>query len=115
MKLPAQIPMKLLALALFLPELEDGEAAWPRDDALAVLDSLKGTTVAVSDVIVFEQVPGGYAPREIAWSGTRLPNEPDPDYAQRSRAGAVEFIRRCEGISEGTLFALTFPMWKDAA
>jgi hypothetical protein len=115
MRLPEQIPASLRALALFLPELEEGEGAWSRHDALAVLDSLKGTTIAASNVVVFEGVPGGYVALENDWSGARLPNEPDPDYAQRSRSGAVEFIRRCKVVSEHTLFALTFPMWKDAA
>ena len=102
-------------MALFFPEFGDGEGAWSKDNAVAVIDSLKGTTVAVSDVVVFSRAPWGFAPSDLALSFDGLPNEADADYAGRSRLAAVEFIR-VSGPTEGeTLFALTFPMWKDAA
>jgi len=100
---------------VLLPEFDDGTGAWSKDDAIAVIASLKSTTVPVAEVVLYEQVPGGHRPSESAWWADRLPNEPDADYAQRSRLGAVEFIRQCEVATEGALFALTFPMWKDAA
>ena len=115
MLLPEGIPQDLRESVFILPEFDEGEAAWLKDDALAVISSLKGTTVAVSDVVVFEQVPWGYAPGEPSWSCDRILSEPDPDYASRSRAGALEFIRGCDCVPAETLFALTFPVWKDAA
>lgn len=82
---------------------------------MAVIGSLKGTTVAVSDVVLFERVHWGYAPSESARAIGRLPNEGDPDYAQRSRASAANFIQGCPAVGDDALFGLTFPMRKDAA
>ena len=115
MKLPEQIPRRLRQMALVLPEFGDGEAAWSKDDAIAVIESLKGTTVAVSDVVLFKRVPWGYAPSESSLSIDRLPTEADADYAARSRSGAADFIRDGQKVGDDTMFALTFPLWKDAA
>jgi hypothetical protein len=56
-KLPDQIPKQLRKLALFLPDFEDGEGAWGRMDALAVIKSLKTTTVSISEVVIFNMAP----------------------------------------------------------
>ncbi len=74
-------------MALVLPDFEEGEGAWRKDDALAVIDGLKGTTVAISDVVVWTRAPWGYAPSDLALSIERLPNEADADYAGRSPRG----------------------------
>ncbi len=113
--LPVQIPSRLRKLALFLPETEEGEGVWLRDDALAVIESLKGTTLAVSDIVVFGCAPWGYVPLDQKCSIPRLPNEPDTDYAQRSRLIAADFIRRVKVESDQALFAMSFTIWKDAA
>ena len=115
MTLPERIPKRLRDTALFLPEFGDGEAAWSKDDAIAVIDSLKGSTVAVSDVVLYERVPWGYAPSERVLSVDRLPSEPDADFAKRSRAAAASFLRAAPTPGDEALFGLTFPMWKDAA
>jgi hypothetical protein len=115
MRLPERIPKPLRDSASFLPELTDGEGAWPRSDALTVLESLHGTTIAISDVVLFELLSWGYVPVEPPLALHRLQNEGDADYAQRSRAAAKSFIQECTSASDGALFALTFPMWKDAA
>jgi hypothetical protein len=80
-----------------------------------VLESLKGTTVAVSEVVIFNSTPLGYAPSEFSVSIDRRPNEADADYAGRARSTAADFIRGCGIVPDASLFALTFPMWKDAA
>lgn len=115
MRLPERIPKSLRESALFLPEFGDGEGAWSRGDALAVIESLRGSTVVVSEVALFERVSWGYAPTESTVSIDRLHNEAEADYAKRSRAKAAEFIRDCTAVSDDALFGLTFPMWKDAA
>src|SRR5438093_1396909 len=112
MTLTDAIPRRLRDRALFLPEFGDGEGAWSKNDALAVIESLKGTTVAVSDVVVYDRVPWGYAPSESVLSIDRLPNEADADYAQRSRSAAAGFIRGCATAGDDALFALTLPIWK---
>ena len=115
MKLPERIPRRLRDAALSLPEMQENEGAWPRERALEVIDSLAGTTVPVSDVVVFSPVPWGYAPADTSLTIDRITYEPDADYALRSRSMAAEFIRSFEGAVEEALFALTFPVWKDAA
>jgi len=115
MKLPREIPVELSTLAVDLPGLVDGEGAWTRADALAVVKCLRGTTVAVTDVVVYEPAPGGYAPTEIAWHADRIPNEPDTEYSLRTRSGSGDFIRSCGSSSANALFVMTFPMVKDAA
>jgi len=37
------------------------DGAWSRDEAIEVIEGLKGTTVAVSEVLVFDPAPWGYA------------------------------------------------------
>jgi len=113
MKLPTQIPAKLRSSCLDLPGLVDGEGAWQKEDALAVLAVLTGTTVGVEAVVVFDRAPWGLAPTERVWECDRLPGEGDPDYARRSRLGAARFIE--EEIVENGVFVLAFPMRKDAA
>jgi len=115
MKLPEQIPKSLREMAVVLPDFEEGEGAWAKDDALAVIDGLKGTTVAISDVVMWTKALWGYAPSDLALSIERLPNEADADYAGRSRAAAGGFIRQSESSEVAPLFALTFPILKDAA
>jgi hypothetical protein len=115
MRLPEQIPKRLRQDACFLPGLVDGEGAWPKDSALAVLESLKATTVAVSDVTPLSPMGEAWIASEIVWSLHRLHNESDIDYARRSRLEAAEFIEDFEGAEGDVLFALTFPMFKDAA
>ena len=115
MKLPEQIPKRLRSMALPLAQLDYGEGAWSKSDAMAVIESLKSTTVAVSDVVVFNYAPWGYAPSDVAISIVRLAKEADADYAARSRLIAKEFVQNFEPILDDTLFALTFPLWKNAA
>ena len=115
MKLPDRIPKRLRAIAVEFPEFGDGEAAWPREEAMKVIESLKGTTVAVSEVAVLDVTAWGYAWSDTGVSIDRLPSEADADYGTRSRKAAVAFIRSAELATGNRLFLLTFPMWKDAA
>ena len=80
-----------------------------------MIEGLKGTTVAVSEVLVFDPAPWGHALSEAGLSVDRLTNEADTDYGTRSRQTAAEFIRGTDPTMTSRLFALTFPSWKDAA
>jgi hypothetical protein len=51
---------------------------------------------------------------ETVWSVHRQRSESEIDYARRSRREAVTFLGDYEDCGD-ELFALTFPMWKDAA
>jgi hypothetical protein len=114
-KLPNQIPKRLRRLALFLPEFDDSEGAWFKVDAIAVIESLKGTAVPVSNVVIFNIVPGGYVPSVVVLEVERFHNESDSDYAERSHSLALNFIRASGIVDSKTLYAFTFPLWKDAA
>jgi hypothetical protein len=116
MKLPERIPKPLRDSALILAEFGEGEAAWSGNDAIAAIESLKGSTVFISDVVLLEALPWvGLVESERELSIDRRTGEPDADYAQRSRASAAEFIRGCATASDDAVFKLTFRMWKDAA
>ena len=115
MTLPDEIPKKLRDSALFLPEMDDNEGAWLKTDAMSVIKSLEGTDVSVSNVTIFNMAPWGYSQSDSALSVHRFPNENDADYALRSCSLALDFIRDSITVDEKALFALTFPLWKDAA
>lgn len=115
--LPEQIPPRLEQQSVALPDLGDGEGAWVRTDALAVIEKLRGSTVAVYAVCLFEAapVPGGYAPTEVAWKRERKTGEEDEEYARRTQMGAATFICECEPPESPSVFVLTFPVSRDAA
>ena len=115
MNLPDQIPKKLCDLALFLTGFDDNEGAWSERDAIAVIESLDGTNVSISEVMIFNLAPWGYTQSGPVLSIHRFPNEVDSDYSARSRSLALDFIRNAETVGDKTLFVLTFPLWKDAA
>ena len=119
MRLPDEIPGELRQNACFPPGLGDGQGAWCREDALAVIGSLEGTTIAVSDVTPYRSIAWGtevhWSVSDTEWSLHRMHNESDINYARRSRREAETFIAEYEDGPDETLFALTFPMWKDAA
>ena len=115
--LPEQIPPRLGQQSVALPDLGDGEGAWVRTDALAVIEALRGSTVAVYAVALFEAapVPGGYAPTEVGWKRDRKTHEEEEDYARRTHMGAATFICECELPEDPSVFVLTFPANPDAA
>ena len=115
MRLPEEIPRKLRHAARVLPVLADGQGAWPREQALQVIDSLESTTVAISDVTPHRPLDGDWIPSSFSWSLHRKHHEADIDYARRSRQEAAEFIQADTSPSGMVLFVLTFPMFKDAA
>ena len=119
MRLPDEIPRELRQNALLLPGLLDGQGAWSREEALEVIESLEGTTVPVSEVTPFHRVTWGtevhWSMSETVWSVHRQRSESEIDYARRSRREAAAFLGDYEDGTDAPLFALTFPMWKDAA
>lgn len=115
MKLPDEIPKRLRNLAIVLKEFDDGEGAWFKADAVAVIESLKGTTVSISNIMILIEAPDGYMPSGLRLFIERFPNEADTDYAERSHAISLNFIRDSETINDKTLFALKFSLEKKAA
>jgi hypothetical protein len=119
MRLPDEIPPRLRQDAVYLPGFGDGQGAWLREDAIAVIESLEGTTIAVSEVTPFRRVLWGtethWSVCDTVWSVHRLHSESDVNYARRTRRESAEFIAEFTDEDDEPLFALTFPMWKDAA
>ncbi len=101
---------------LEVPDLAGDEGAWTRHDALAVLASLGGTTVAVEAVTVCELAPVVHRPAVPAWAVRRVRSEASADYARRSRAGAARFIESYTPVAaEEVAFVLQFSMQDEAA
>lgn len=101
---------------LEVPDLAEDEGAWAREDALAVLASLGGTTVAVEAVTVCELAPVVHRPAVPAWAVRRVRSEASADYARRSRAGAARFIESYTPVAaEEIAFVLQFSTQDEAA
>jgi hypothetical protein len=95
------------------PGLPEGDWAWSRDDALAVLGTLEGSIIAVFQVDVYV-VPFGH--HEVLHTGRRATynyyvGERALEFANRSRHLAQEFIA---GGSTDELFVLIFSGQDDA-
>jgi hypothetical protein len=114
-RLPREIPKRLRSSSFALPDLDDGEAAWPMAETLAVIKSLEGTLVAIASVRMFERVQWGFEPIDSAWTGDRLRGELNSEYAWRTRVAAADFVQTFDGDTRECIFVLGFPVAKDAA
>ncbi len=116
MGLPPEIPGELVGRSIEIPGLGGDEGAWSREDALAVIESLEGTTVVVEAVTVCELAPLVLLPPVPGWALARVRGESSADYARRSRTGAARFIEAyVEPASEVMIFVLQFSMQNAAA
>ncbi len=79
-----------------------------------MLKSLASSTIAVSSATAYENTPAGYM-AAAEWYGDRRANEPDKEYAERTRAGAGNFVTQFDSESADVLFSLAFPEGKHAA
>lgn len=112
--LPSEIPESLRADAIPLDDQAECDAAWPRDQALAVLSSLDGSTVAVLLAHVYAPTPTGLLPtRDYSRCGP-LPGESATEFARRSRAAARDFLEGRDDDPDA-LIAMSFSMQDDAA
>lgn len=100
--LPAVIPEKLRRRGRSLPPPDDGVVVWDRTTALAVLDSLRGSKVAigagcVNSAATPEPVPldDWAAPLCTASTPRPTPNEPAPWPRQRSGSTPMRRPARC--------------------
>ena len=73
--------------------LADGTTAWSLDEALAFLDKLKGTPVAIRGGEFLRSGASGMTPVLPGWSCARDAGETAADYAMRSRELAEDEIR----------------------
>jgi len=111
--LPATLPKDVRRRAVQPPGLPDGDFAWTLDDALAVLETLAGTVIAVLQVEAYVVLFGH---QDVVPTGRRAiyawnPGELAAHFAQRSRQAAEEFIR---AGSRDEIFAIVFSGQDDA-
>lgn len=113
MTLPTALPNHVKRRAVQPPGLPEGDWAWPQADALAALETLAGSIVAVFQVEVYV-VPFGH--QDVLHTGRRASythnvGELALQFAERSRQLAAEFIKT--GASD-ELFVLYFSGQDDA-
>lgn len=113
MTLPPELPRRIRQLAIQPAGLPEGDWAWVRDSALAALQALTGTAIAVfqveSYVMPFGQPEALPTGRRRTWGYDR--GELALQFAERSRQQAAEFINA--GAAD-ELFVLWFSGQDDA-
>jgi len=112
---PDEVPEHLLALAV--PLDEDGEEyVWAPAEALALIESLRGTRVAIEGGDVYRREAWGFVPTYESWSCERLPGEGSLDYARRSRDVALTTIETwVEDHAGDTFYLMRLTDQQDAA
>ena len=87
MELPMEIPRELAEIAVPVEVAGPGESypAWSREDALAVVECLRGTKVAIEGGEVFRTDRLGLRTAIEIWDCERIAAETATDYAERSR------------------------------
>ena len=114
MILPSELPSDVRRRVVQPPGLPDGDLGWSRDDALAVLESLEGSIVAVLQVDIYAMPFGQH---EVIHTGRQATfihhvGELAIDFAVRSRHQAAELIA---ASTADELFVLYFSGQDDAA
>lgn len=115
-EIPEEVPEELRSLAVFVDGPDFSHLAWPREDAMAVIESLKSTTVAISGGDVIRSEAWGFVPAGDYWLCDRIQGEDRFSYARRSHDRALGYIEDYEeGPTANLLFALTFDTQQHAA
>src|SRR5687768_10266805 len=86
------LPREIVDLAVAVPGLPEGTLAWTAESARQAFHALRGGTVAVIEIEVYDRVAWGFAQAEDSWTCNPLPGEPASDFAIRSRHGARSWI-----------------------
>ena len=118
MELPMEIPRELAEIAVPVEVAGPGESypAWSREDALAVVECLRGTKVAIEGGEVFRTDRLGLRTAIEIWDCERIAAETATDYAERSRDMARGRIEATPAAESGDLlYALTFSDQQEAA
>ena len=116
MNAPDEIPESLRLAGITPPGIEGEDLAWNKADALAVVESLRGTRVAITGGDVYSLVSWGCLPTGEAWECDRLHLEDSLAYARRSRDAAMAFIQSHAVDREGDfLYVLIFSRQDTAA
>lgn len=112
--LPAEIPERLRTLAVDTDLGGDSSGAWTRATAIEVIESLEGTWIVVLGASVCVSTPGPMLVVAPSWEFKPVFGESAADRAQRSRTGAMFFVRSLPD-HEDTYVALEFSSQDEAA
>ena len=111
--IPTEIPDRLRAAAILPDFAGDSEAAWTRDAALEVIESLEWSKVAILGATECVELDGRLQPTKHEWTFHEIVGETATTRARRSRASAANFIRGLSGVVAFIL--LDFSYQDDAA
>ena len=112
--IPREIPLALRSLAIIPAEAAEHEAAWTPRDALAVLEVLEYSRVAVTSAQAYKLLGQAIIPIEGAWDFPPTTGETESSRARKSRAGAAVFVRKLD--SQGVDYvSLEFSYQDEAA
>jgi hypothetical protein len=115
MWLPVELPIDLKDAGVPVESPEPG-LAWSAAAALAIVEALLHTTVAIVSCEVFRSDRVGLVPIYEGWSIERRMGETASDFAARSRTVARDRIEaRMRSGPETPFFAMTFSGQQDAA
>jgi len=114
--LPREIPERLRSLGIPLENQDVDDLAWNKADALDVIDSLKGTKVAILGGDVYRSEPWGFVPAYDNWTCIRMEGELASEYARRTRQVAATFVQEYDDDqASNVFFALRFSTQQEAA
>ena len=115
MDLPLEIPKDLRACGIPVNPESDDEIVWKHPDALRVVDALRGTKVAVLEIVVYRSQSWGFVPTDTSWSCEPDLGETATDFATRSQDGARDFVKSRPGGAEQEEFYTMALSNQDAA
>ena len=92
--IPREIPASLRSSAIIPPSAGEYEVAWTLVDALAVLDALESSRLAVESAQAYKLVGITLVPTQDAWLFPPTSGETESSRARKSRAGAAAFIHK---------------------
>lgn len=113
MTLPDAIPEGIRALAQPAAGLPEGEVGWSRRAALRLLDTIRGTKIAVCEGRLYKKAGAVFAPTTTIWSCEPHGGELATDFARRSQ----ELARSHVDDLPATRHLLVLDLWdqSDAA
>jgi hypothetical protein len=116
MTIPFDVPERLKTCGIpVTPDSEDN-LAWKADDALAVVETVDSTKIAIIEINVYREEAWGFVPTDDNWSCDRMLGETASEFAGRTHECAREFIRNDrEDRSEEGFYELIFSDQQDAA
>ena len=113
--LPRRIPRRLRHEAIHLDGFDPSEAAWSKEDALEVVASLQNTNVVIAEVTVVVRTPLNEFVADGSWVPEPSRGELGTEYAARTQRGAADFIAKHDAAGVDAVFALRFPLRREAA